>query len=206
MGTQTATEAAMADTSRLRRQSTRLKGFDYAQVGAYFVTIVTQDRLCLFGYVAEDKMFLNQAGELIEAIWGELPSRYPEIHLDSFVVMPNHVHGIIVIGRPVGVPLVGTQNDTDSRTLDADLRATTRVAPTLGDIVGAFKSITTVGYARRVRSGEWDRFHRRLWQRNYYEHVIRDSDELNRAREYITNNPLKWELDRENPAATKATR
>ena len=206
MGTQTATEAAMADRSRNRRQSARLKGFDYGQPGAYFVTIVTQDRFCMFGNIVEEKMLPNAAGVMIQMVWESLSQRYVHIALDAFVLMPNHVHGIIVIDRPVGVPLVGTQNGTGSSTPDAGLRATTRVAPTIGDIVGAYKSITTVEYTRGVRSREWRPFRRRLWQRNYYEHVIRDDDELNRAREYITNNPLKWELDSENPDTARATR
>ena len=191
---------------RRHRQSTRLKGYDYAQSGAYFITIVTQNRFCMFGDVMEEKMFSNAAGVMVRTAWNELPYRFPNVHLDAFVVMPNHIHGIIIIDQAVGVPLVGTQSEFDPRSPDRVLRATTRVAPTLGDIIGSYKSITTVEYARRVRSGDWQPFPRRLWQRNYYEHVIRDSDELNRAREYITNNPLKWELDRENPSLYETAR
>ena len=128
---------------------------------------------------------------MVSKVWDELPERFPTIGLDTFVVMPNHVHGIIVIGQLVGVPLVGTQGDGD--------RATTRVAPTLGDIVGAYKSITTVRYTQGVKRGLWSPFRERLWQRNYYEHVIRNESELNRAREYIVNNPMLWKSDRENP-------
>lgn len=175
------------------RQSMRLKGYDYAQSGAYFVTVVTKDRLCLFGDVIEEKMCVNGPGAIVQKVWDELPTWFPTIRLDAFVVMPNHVHGIIVIHQPVGVPLVGTQGDGD--------KATTRVAPTLGDIVGAFKSITTVRYTQGVKAGLWNPFRERLWQRNYYEHVIRNESELNRAREYIVGNPVLWDRDRENPAA-----
>ena len=102
--------------------------------------------------------------------------------------MPNHVHAIVVINQPVG-----TQGGGD--------RATTRTAPTLGDIVGAFKSITTVRYTQGVKAGLWNPFRERLWHRNYYEHVIRNESELNSAREYIAGNPALWARDRENPKA-----
>ncbi|MXY43808.1 MAG: transposase [Dehalococcoidia bacterium] len=169
----------------------RLKAYDYSKAGAYFVTVVAQDRLCLFGDVIEDEMHVNRAGAMVSEVWRQLPSRFPTIELDAFVVMPNHVHGIVVLNLPVGVPLVGTLGDED--------RATTRVAPTLGDVVGAYKSITTVRYTRGVKVGLWNAYQGRLWQRNYYEHVIRNESELNRAREYIVGNPALWVRDRENP-------
>ena len=181
-----------------RRGSVRLRGYDYSQAGAYFVTIVTQDRLCLFGDVVGGTMRLNGAGRLAQEVWEGLPRRFPGIGLDAFVVMPNHVHGIIVIDEPVGASLVGAQEGDHAGMSDQE-RATTRVAPTLGDVVGGYKSIVTVEYGRGVRANEWQPFRGRLWQRNYYEHVIRDDEELGRAREYIVNNPLKWELDSENP-------
>ncbi len=227
-----------------RRRSTRLKGYDYSQPGAYFVTIVTQDRLCLFGDVVEDRMRLSGAGEMARTVWEGLSRRFAGIGVDLFVVMPNHIHGIIVIDEStsddaanesvgaslvgaldvadrdrattrvaptsdpadesVGVPLVGTHEGDHARTGDGE-RATTRVAPTLGDVVGAYKSITTVEYTRGVKARGWRPFRGRLWQRNYYEHVIRDEDELGRAREYIVNNPLRWALDRENPAVAGNT-
>ena len=107
-----------ASWSEHRRRSIRLKGYDYSQPGAYFVTIVTQDRLCLFGDVVEDRMRLNGAGEMAKTAWEGLPRRFRGIGIDVFVVMPNHVHGIIVIDEPVGVSLVGAQDGG---------RATTRV-------------------------------------------------------------------------------
>ena len=124
---------------------------------------------------------------------GQLSSRFPTMELDAFVVMPNHVHGIVVLNLSVGVPLVGTQREGNGD------RATTRVAPTLGDVVGAYKSITTVRYTQGVKADLWDPFRERLWQRNYYEHVIRNESELNRAREYVAGNPALWARDRENP-------
>ena len=156
------------------------------------MTIVTQDRLCLFGDVIEDEMHVNGAGAMVSEVWRQLPSRFPTMELDAFVVMPNHVHGIVVLNL-LGVPLVGTLGEGNAE------RATTRVAPTLGDIVGAFKSITTVRYTQGVKAGLWQAFCGRLWQRNYYEHVIRNESELNRAREYVVGNPALWVRDRENP-------
>ena len=174
-----------------RRKSIRLDGYDYSQAGSYFVTIVTQDRLCLFGEVAEGEMRLNEAGEMVRIAWETLPGRFPSIGIDAFVVMPNHIHGIIVIHH-VGASLVGAHSD---------IRATTRVAPTLGDVVGAYKSLTTLEYGKGVRDMDWPSFNTRLWQRNYYERVIRDDEEWNRVQEYIADNPVQWEMDMENPNA-----
>lgn len=179
--------ASSAPTNR--RRSFRLQGFDYSKEGAYFVTVCTQNRERLFGDVMDGVMHLNDAGRLVQTVWDELPARCPGAYLDAFVVMPNHIHGIII----VGAPLVGAQKGTDDG-------ATTRVAPTVGSIVGAFKSITTNEYIRGVITGFRLPFLGRLWQRNYYEHVIRSEESLNCIRDYIATNPFRWELDRENPA------
>ena len=181
-----------------RRRSIRLKGYDYSRTGAYFVTTVTQNRLCLFGDVVGDEMHLNEAGIMAQKMWETLPHRFPGIDLDAFVIMPNHIHGIIAINEPVGASLASTQ----ANSMATGERATTRVAPTLGDVMGAYKSLTTIEYARGVTTWGWQSFDRRLWQRNYYERVIRDGRELDRAREYIANNPMQWALDSENPDVT----
>ncbi len=230
----------------VNRRSIRLKGYDYSQAGAYFITIVAQDRMHLFGEVINGEMQLNAAGRMILAEWEALPQRFSTIELDAFIIMPNHVHGIIVIigtnkiaagvganvGANVGAgvtadvgaglvpapnnitpPTVGATTDgptvgatTDGPTVGATtdgptVGATTRVAPTVGDIVGAFKSITTVSYIRGVKQCGWPPFPRRLWQRNYYEHIIRNDESLNRIRRYIADNPARWALDRENTNA-----
>ncbi|HJN85599.1 MAG: transposase [Dehalococcoidia bacterium] len=189
------------DPERHHRRSIRLPGYDYAGPGAYFVTICTQGRVCLFGEIVEGKLFPNDAGRMVQAVWDELPVQFLGISVDAFVVMPNHIHGIIVWTAPVGAPLVGAQSDTPTTTgVGATGQgATTRVAPTLGDVVGAYKSLTTLGYVRGVKTRGWQAFPGRLWQRNYFEHVIRDETSLGRIREYIVNNPQHWELDRENP-------
>jgi len=304
------------DPNRHHRRSIRLKGYDYSQAGAYFITICTQDRACLFGKVVNGEMRLNDAGRMVLAEWNMLPERFPHVVLDAFVVMPNHVHGIVVITNPAtddtattaptivgtglvpapnagtmgavpdagtmgAVPNAGTMGAVpddgamgaapdagamgaapdagtmgaapddgamgavpDAGTMGAapDTGATTRVAPTaativgtglvpapddgattrvaptvgdivaptvgdivaptVGDIVGAFKSRVTVEYIRGVKTSGWPPFRGRLWQRNYYEHIIRNERALNAIRQYIIENPRRWQMDRENEART----
>jgi putative transposase len=214
------------------RRSIRLRSYDYSKAGAYFITICVHNRECLFGDIDGTDMRLNETGKMVAANWDSLTTRFPKVELDAFVVMPNHIHDIIVLtdrntpsaGNPlhqnpnyrntplVGAPLVGAPTDTCERPTDTHVigtgattssaRATTRVAPTtsLGAVVGAFKSITTVEFVRGVKTLGWPPFSGRLWQRNYYEHIIRDEVRLNRIRHYIMENPSHWAEDRENPA------
>ena len=179
------------------RHSLRLKGYDYSQAGGYFVTLVTQLREPFFGKISEEELKFNDAGRMINIEWESLPERFPNIEVDVFQVMPNHLHGIIIINNPdlVGAGLV----PAPAR------RATTRVAPTpaqtsaptLGRIVGVFKSITTHKYIQGVDEFGWPVFKKRLWQRNYYEHVVRDQTDYERIAGYILSNPLTWEQDEE---------
>lgn len=160
------------------RHSIRLKQYDYSQAGAYFVTIDVQNRGHLFGEIVNGEMVLNDAGKMIEEQWQALKERFPLIDLDVYQVMPDHFHGIIVI---VGATLVVA--------LDVGK------PPTLGNIIGVFKSITTHEYIKGVENHGWQRFSKRLWQRNYYEHVVRDETDLERIRKYIQSNPLNWNHD-----------
>ena len=178
------------------RRSIRLKGYDYTQAGAYFVTIVLQDRLCLFGEIVNTEIQLSEAGEMARRVWEALPDRFPMITMDAFIIMPNHLHGIVIINPSVGAPLVGAQSVGSQPALGAQSVGS---QPALGDIIGAYKSLTTVEYTRGVKIMKWTPFHRRLWQRNYFEHVIRNDDALRDIREYIINNPGQWALDKENP-------
>jgi len=139
-------------------------------------------------------MELSQAGEMVQSRWEVLPERFPQVELDQFALMPNHIHAIVLI---VGAPLVGTQIKLVKQGLSED-RAGTRPAPTLGNIIGAFKSITTDEYINGVKRKKWRPFLGKLWQRNYYEHVIRNDKFLNQIREYIIGNPARWEFDIEN--------
>ncbi len=171
------------------RRSIRLKGYDYSQAGLYFITICTQNRLCLFGEIENGGMQINDAGIMIEHQWQELIYRFDNIKLHEFIVMPNHFHGIIEF---VGVPLVGTQNVEQPSTMGQPQG----IAPTVGDMVGAFKSLTTNEYIRGVKNNDWSRFNKKLWQRNYYEHIIRDEKSCYQILEYVQTNPLKWQDDK----------
>jgi len=205
------------------RRSIRLKGYDYANSGAYFVTIVTQGRACLFGEIVNAETRLNDAGSVIERWWFELNNKFRTVETDDFVIMPNHFHGIVVIpvgadlcvgplgkGTHAGVPLQGTHPVRPVAPRGASMCApvlapknATQRAP-LPAIVQWFKTMTTNEYLRGVKTSGWAPFQGQLWQRNYYEHVIRDEESLNRIREYILNNPAQWAFDPENPAATAA--
>ena len=161
------------------RRSIRLEGYDYSQAGAYYVTICTHNRECVFGEITDRQMVLNDAGRMVADSWEWLAEQYDHLSLDECVVMPNHLHGIIVI-------------------IDG-CRGGSRTAPTgkrksLGRLIGAFKTVSTkqINQIRKTPG-------MKLWQRNYYEHIIRNENELKRIREYIANNPMKWEFDRENP-------
>ncbi|MBI2358695.1 MAG: transposase, partial [Deltaproteobacteria bacterium] len=178
------------------RRSIRLKGYDYKQPGAYFVTICTQNRECLFGDIVDGTTRLNDWGQMVQSVWNELPQHYPGVDIDAFVVMPNHIHGIIVLmddhivgATPRGCPVPGVPGQAQGP------------APTmsLADVVHRFKSLTTARFRHDVIQNNWHPFHGRLWQRNYYEHVIRNESEWDRIREYIAANPAQWDEDINNP-------
>jgi len=181
------------------RRSIRLKDYDYSQSGAYFITICTQKRECLFGEIVDGEMRLNDAGQMVQTKWDELPKYYTGIDIDEFVIMPNHFHGIILI-HDVGA---GPRACPDKG--QTGLGQPRGVAPTMSlpDVVHRFKSLTTTRYRQGVTQNGWPPFPGKLWQRNYYEHVIRDEDELLEIREYIANNPKKWAEDENNPINIK---
>jgi REP-associated tyrosine transposase len=171
-----------------RRRSIRLRGYDDSQQGMYFITICTAGRAVLFGDVMGGTMRLNDAGRTVRHVWRELPGHYFGLETDACVVMPNHVHGVIVLTDSVGAgsprPSAGAET--------APLRAT------LGQVVARFKyESTKLLNAMRGRPGE------RLWQRGYYEHIIRHGESLHDIRRYIVENPARWESDPENPQAAR---
>ena len=204
------------DPNKHHRRSIRLKGYDYTQAGVYFVTIVTQNRACLFGDIVAGEVRLNAFGQVVAETWQWLATQYGYVELDEWVVMPNHLHGIIIItGTGDGRPADGGGVGGGSRTAPTVIGATgggggvgggSRTAPTviastapmvkrkpLGRLIGAFKTVSTKRINEyRGTPGVV------VWQRNYYEHIIRDECSLNRIREYIAANPLRWHLDREN--------
>jgi putative transposase len=177
----------MKRTPRANRHSIRMKDYDYSQPGAYFVTICTQGRACLFGQVENDDIILNNAGWLVKSLWEEIPIFYPGADLGAYIVMPNHIHGIIFISG------TSVHHSTSQERI-------TSPSPTLGliDVIHRFKSLTTRSYANGVKHMRWPAFTGRLWQRNYFEHVIRSQGELHRIQAYIHNNPARWISDRNN--------
>jgi putative transposase len=263
------------DPDHHHRRSIRLRGYDYRLAGAYFVTIVTQDRAALFGRIVDSVMHLNDAGWMVQAVWDEIPICYPGVDIDAFVIMPNHIHGIIILtgaatrdvgadpcvrplgdglgvaptddgvgeygqprgvaptddgvgeyGQPRGVAptdngvgeygqprgVAPTDNGMGEYGQPRGVAPTLSDAPTLGDaptpmplslgdIVSRFKSLTTKRYTDGVKQLEWPPYRGRVWQRNYYEHIIRNDPSLQRIRYYIETNPQQWPADRENLAA-----
>lgn len=218
------------------RRSIRLRGNDYAGAGAYFVTICAKDRECLFGDIAEGKMVLNDAGRMIQTVWEELPQFYPGIGIDAFQIMPNHVHGIIILvgatprgcpnettprgcpdptegqaqgPAPTGVPsnrgigqawaVPGQPRRVIGQPQGVAPTGDTTVAMSLPDVIHRFKTLTSRKYVSGVKQDHWPPFPGKLWQRNYYEHVVRNEGELLRMRKYIMDNPRRWHLDHENP-------
>ena len=185
-----------------RRRSIRLQDYDYSQNGAYFITICTHNRECFFGDIVADEMLLNEAGRMIESAWNDIPRRFPGVSLDASIVMPNHLHGIIVIEDAVGANLLCAQERCGrlqgGRIQDSPLQAGT-LAGTVGRMVQAFKSITTNDYIVGVKQHGWPSFPGKIWHRDYYEHIIRSEKVLNATREYIVYNALRWALDPENP-------
>lgn len=189
------------------RKSIRLKNFDYSSEWLYFITISAHNKLCLFWEILDWNFKIFDSWKMIKNEWLNLEQKYENIKLHNFVVMPNHFHWIIEIigennncdicrGRPCVCP-----NNTN--TLE---RVNTRFTPTgwqfnynkksISAIIQRFKSITTNEYIKNVRNNNWIAFNKILWQRNYYEHIIRNEESYNKIVEYIENNPKKWDEDK----------
>jgi REP element-mobilizing transposase RayT len=174
------------------RRSIRLKDYDYARKGAYYVTVCLNDRKCIFGDVRNGEMVLNECGKMVQRVWDEIPRYYGGIDIDCFQIIPNHIHGIIMI---VGA---GPRACPDNEKLNYHNGQPQGVAPTglsLSDVMHRFKTMTTKQYCEGVKTNNWPSFNKRLWQRNYYEHVIHDGVDLARICEYIVNNPAGWGHD-----------
>ncbi len=172
------------------RRSIRLQEYDYAQPGAYFVTICTFNRACLFGTVNEDEVVINDYGRIVEEEWLQTAVIRPYVHLDAYVVMPNHFHGILVIqgygdeGTAVPCPY----NQAEASSFDRRFgRPSTGSLPT---IIGAFKSAVT----RRIKALH-PGLDQPVWQRGYYEHIVRNEEDLDTVRAYIAANPGNWRRD-----------
>ena len=173
---------------KYNRRSIRLQRYDYSLPGAYFITIC----------IHKQKMLLKikDVQMMIQSVWSSLPDRFFSLKLDEFVIMPNHIHAILCINT-VGADLVSAPNKADL--VSARNKTKPISTPTISRIVQAFKSITTYKYILGVEENNWPLFDKHLWQRNYYDHIIRSEKSLNYIREYIVNNPIRWEFDKENP-------
>ena len=169
------------DPQKHHRRSIRLKGYDYSQAGAYFVTIVAYQRECLFGEVVDGEMVLNERGLIVVECWKAIPDHFQNVDLGAFVVMPNHVHGIIFINDVVGARHASPLPENVIK------------RGSLGVIVGSFKSAVAKRIGRELNETG-------IWQRNYFERIIRDEREMERIHRYIESNPFQWADDTENPA------
>lgn len=211
------------------RRSIRLKGYDYSQAGAYFITICCEHRICRFGKIdvgagfTPAQMILNEFGNIAYNEWAKLAERYKNFELDVFQIMPNHMHGIIVLKNVVGAgctPAPNINNNTAPmnengqpqsgqpqlglqwQILGDDNRAGVNPAPTIGDIVGAYKSLVANGcleiYISNYLAAGVNPAPTmgKLWQRNYYENIIRNEQSYQNISEYIINNPAKWGDDK----------
>ncbi len=186
------------------RRSIRLQGYDYSQEGAYYITVCTQDRLCLFGGVKHGEMVLNEIGQHVEKYWLEIPVHFPNTILHEYIVMPNHVHGIVeIVGTNddlnVGANnhLPGVNNHLSDMTNNhlpgvsdraKDISPLRGTSKTIGSIVRGFK----IGVTKYIRA-HTDIYD--VWQRSFYDHIIRDGDDYERIANYIINNPKNWDQD-----------
>ena len=151
--------------NKYRIESTRLKGYDYSNTGAYFITILTKNCKCYFGQIQNEKMFLNEFGKIVNNYWKEIPKHFPYVILDEYIVMPNHVHGIIILD--------------EFKTLEK--------RQPVGTIINQFKRICTITLRMiDIHFG---------WHPRFHDHIIRDEKELNRVRQYIIDNPKNWKSD-----------
>ena len=212
----------MYDPNKHHRRSIRLAGYDYSQAGLYFNTICIQKRKCLLANIIGESLVLNEAGKMVEMEWLALSERFPAIRLHEYIVMPNHFHGIIEI---VGSPLVGDHQNEKGQPQGIAPTFPPGTAPTpppgtaptsqkktVGEIMGAFKSITTGKYIEGVKKHKcvcsnnktctcngWKIFDKKLWQRNYWEHIICNEESYQRISQYILQNPAKWVEDQLHP-------
>jgi len=198
-----------------KRKSIRLKDYDYSSEWLYFITISIKDKLCLFWDIKDNELNLFDSGKMIEKYWLELENKFDNIKLHDFVVMPNHFHWIIEIkniqnnrrGEPCVRPDYNDNYRMDNKNNDdTNKRVNTRFTPTwwkfiydkksISWIIQYFKSKTTLEYIKNVKNNNWLNFNKKLWQRDYFEHIIRSEKTYLEIVNYIRNNPIKWEEDK----------
>ena len=191
---------------KYRIESTRLKGWDYSSAGMYFVTICTRNRECLFGDVVNGEMHLSRIGEIVAEEWQNTPQVRPYVELDEWIVMPNHIHGIIVITdavetfrRNVSITQTFRRNVSITQTFHRNVSTTnpSRLKPrSIGSIIGQIKSICT----KRISGEDFKGFN---WQERFWDEIIWNERTLNAIRTYIINNPANWDKDKDNPAGLR---
>jgi len=182
------------NSEKHHRRSIRLKNYDYSNTGAYFITVCAYNRECLFGNMQTGKIVLNQFGQIISNKWNQIPKHFLNVQLDEFIIMPNHLHGIIIIVGAKHLTKEFSKNLQYRQKNASPLHLNGTKPGSLSAIMQNFQSVTTrkINQIRKTPGSK-------LWQRNFFEHIIRDEKELNQVREYVINNPLEWELDKENP-------
>src|SRR5690606_11882244 len=175
------------------RRSIRLQGYDYSQPGLYYLTLSTRDRLCIFGEIRNNEMVLNDIGHHAEKCWLQIPTHFPNTVLHEYIIMPNHLHGIVeIVGANHYLP--DENRASNLRAKDGSINRAKDVSPlrgtskTIGSIVRGFK----IGVTRYVRVHTDED---KIWQRNYYEHIIRDGNDYERIVNYIRSNPMNWQQD-----------
>ncbi len=211
------------DPQKHHRRSIRLKGYDYSSEGAYYVTIVAQGRECLFGEIIDGEMYLNRYGEIVQKWWNEIPVHFLNVELGAFVIMPNHVHGIIYIVTECRGEVLSPRDNPNNNIQDEFVNGNNNEGgeqqqggetqnqgmefnnqggetpplrrPTLGQVVAYFKYQST----KEMNRIETENSITKFWQRSYYEHIIRDEKELQQKTDYIMDNPSQWDEDDENP-------
>jgi len=191
------------------RRSIRLRGYDYSQCGAYFITICVQHRKCLFGKIVNGEMILNEYGKIVELCLNAISTHYQNVILDEYIIMPNHIHIIIIVGAGSSLPYtqinIGRENPAEintgrenpaeintGRENPAEINTgRENPAPTIGNIVGYFKYMATKQINDVIKNGV-----QKIFQRNYYEHIIRNENEYNNIAQYIIDNPKNWSVDK----------
>ncbi len=182
---------------RYRIDSIRLKDWDYRSEGAYFITICTKNRECLFGEIKNQKTFLSNTGKIAEKYWIDIPKHFGHVELDAFVIMPNHIHGIIIINEIYDDRDVVNNGGRDvacNVSTEADNEFMSTISP-------KSKSLSVVIRSYKSAVKQWCNKNNHCnfsWQERFYEHIIKDEEGLNRIRRYILNNPRNWDFDRNN--------
>jgi REP element-mobilizing transposase RayT len=173
------------DPAAYHRRTIRLPGYDYASAATYFITLCTRKRQCVFGDVIDSAILLSPVGQVVFDCWNWLPDQYPYVEMGPFVVMPNHLHGIITL----------TVDEGGSRTAPTEAP---QPGKPIGGLIGAFKTVSTKRVNEMLGTpGEL------LWQRNYWEHIVRNDKSMSRICDYIENNPVTWESDKLHPSSAR---